>query len=64
MKVNGKEMNLDDGITIDELLSEIKFNKERVVVEVDGIIVSRDDFDSFKLKENNTIEVVSFVGGG
>jgi len=64
VKVNGKEMNLKEGITIDELLSEIKFNKERVVVEVDGIIVSRDDFDSFKLKENNTIEVVSFVGGG
>ena len=59
MKVNGKEMNLKDGITIDELLSEIKFNKERVVVEVDGVIVSKDDFKSFKLTE-----VVSFVGGG
>lgn len=64
MKVNGKEMNLKDGITIDELLSEIKFNKERVVVEVDGVIVSKDDFKFFKLTENNTIEVVSFVGGG
>ena len=64
MKVNGKEMNLKDGITIDELLSEIKFNKERVVVEVDGVIVSKDDFKSFKLTENNTIDVVSFVGGG
>ena len=47
MKVNGKEMNLKNGITIDELLSEIKFNKERVVVEVDGVIVSKDDFKSF-----------------
>ncbi len=64
MKVNGKEMNLKNGITIDELLSEIKFNKERVVVEVDGVIVSKDDFKFFKLTENNTIEVVSFVGGG
>ena len=64
MKVNGKEMNLKNGITIDELLSEIKFIKERVVVEVDGVIVSKDDFKSFKLTENNTIEVVSFVGGG
>jgi len=64
VKVNGKEMNLKNGITIDELLSEIKFNKERVVVEVDGVIVSKDDFKSFKLTENNTIEVVSFVGGG
>lgn len=64
MKVNGKEMNLKNGITIDELLLEIKFNKERVVVEVDGAIVSKDDFKSFKLTENNTIEVVSFVGGG
>ncbi len=64
MKVNGKEMNLKNGITIDELLLEIKFNKERVVVEVDGAIESKDDFKSFKLTENNTIEVVSFVGGG
>ncbi|MCI6189311.1 MAG: sulfur carrier protein ThiS [Clostridium sp.] len=64
MKVNGKEMNLDDGITIDELLSKIKINKDRVVVEVDGVIVLKDEFSSFKLKENNTIEVVSFVGGG
>ena len=64
MKVNGKEMNLKNGITIDELLSEIKFNKERVVVEVDGVIVYKDDFKFFKLTENNTIEVVSFVGGG
>lgn len=64
MKVNGKEMNLDDGITIDELLSKIKINKDRVVVEVDGVIVVKDEFSSFKLKENNTIEVVSFVGGG
>ena len=62
MKVNGKEMNLDDGITIDELLSKIKINKDRV--EVDGEIVLKDEFSSFKLKENNTIEVVSFVGGG
>ena len=64
MKVNGKEMNLDDGITIDELLSKIKINKDRVVVEVEGVIVLKDEFSSFKLKENNTIEVVSFVGGG
>lgn len=64
MKVNGKEMNLEDGITIEELLSKIKINKDRVVVEVDGIIVLKDEFSSFKLKENNTIEVVSFVGGG
>lgn len=64
MKVNGKEMNLEDGITIDELLSKIKINKDRVVVEVDGVIVIKDEFSSFKLKENNIIEVVSFVGGG
>ncbi|MDY4079403.1 MAG: sulfur carrier protein ThiS [Clostridium sp.] len=64
MKVNGKEMNLEDGITIEELLSKIKINKDRVVVEVDGVIVIKDEFSSFKLKENNTIEVVSFVGGG
>lgn len=64
MKVNGKEVELKEGINIEELLLEMKINKDRVVVEVDGEIVSKDEFSLFKLKENNSIEVVSFVGGG
>ena len=64
MNVNGKDFELNEEMNIEELLLEMKINKDRVVVEVDGEIVSKDEFSSFKLKENNSIEVVSFVGGG
>lgn len=64
MKVNGREMSFSEPMTIANLLYDLKISIEKVVVEVDGEIVSKDEFSSFILKENNSVEVISFVGGG
>lgn len=64
MKVNGREMSFSEPMTIANLLYDLKISIEKVVVEVDGKIVSKDEFSSFILKENNSVEVISFVGGG
>lgn len=64
MKVNGREMSFSKSITIANLLLNLNISIEKVVVEVDGEIISRDEFNSFILNENNSIEVISFVGGG
>lgn len=64
MKVNGKDFKFKEGITIDNLLKELNFNKERVVVEIDKEIIPKDKYYKTNLKESNIIEVISFVGGG
>jgi len=65
MKVNGKELCLNKKeMNLQELLDNLKVNKEKVVVELDGVIITKEDFFTTKLKESNIIEVVSFVGGG
>ena len=64
MKVNGRAMSFSKSITIANLLLNLNISIEKVVVEVDGEIISRDEFNSFILNENNSIEVISFVGGG
>lgn len=64
MKVNGKEISLVAQITITKLLYDLKINIKKVVVEVDGEIISKDDYSSFIIKENNSVEIISFVGGG
>ncbi len=64
MKINGRKMNFSKSITIANLLLNLNISIEKVVVEVDGEIISRDEFNSFILNENNSIEVISFVGGG
>ena len=64
MKVNGKEIVLSDNKTISDLLKELKVNENRVVVELNREIIVKEDFSKINLKEDDTVEVISFVGGG
>lgn len=64
MKVNGKDFKFKEGITVDNLLSELNFNKDRVVVEIDKQIIPKDKYYKTNLKESNIVEVINFVGGG
>ncbi|WP_195988143.1 sulfur carrier protein ThiS [Clostridium sp. D53t1_180928_C8] len=64
VKVNGSEINFKNINNIIELLDKLKVNKDRVVIELNGVIVSKEDFSNVNLNEDDTIEVISFVGGG
>lgn len=64
MKVNGKDISLNDKKTISDLLKEFKINENRVVVELNREIIVKEDFSKINLKEDDTVEVISFVGGG
>ena len=64
MKVNGKVIVLNDNKTISDLLKELKVNENRVVVELNREIIVKEDFSKINLKEDDTVEVISFVGGG
>lgn len=63
MVVNGEDMAAQ-GRTIAQLLADYGLEKDRVVIEVDGQIIPRDEFLTFQLQEEAKVEVVSFVGGG
>lgn len=63
MIVNGKVKEVEP-CNVSELMNILNLNVKRVVVEVNGTIVEASNFNEFKLKENDSIEVISFVGGG
>ncbi len=61
--VNGKTMDLA-GKTIAAYLSETQYDVKRIAVEVNGNIIPKADYDTATLNDGDTVEVVSFVGGG
>ncbi|MCO8194490.1 MULTISPECIES: sulfur carrier protein ThiS [Anaerofustis] len=63
IKINGQDTKLSD-ISLKELLEKCNFDSEKVAVELNEEIISKKDFDKIKIKDNDKIEVVSFVGGG
>jgi sulfur carrier protein len=62
--INGKNMYFKDVITIALLLNELNLSLEKVVVEVNFQIISKEVYSEHKLYEADSIEIVSFVGGG
>ncbi len=64
VKINGKETTIPDNITVSELLNFLKIKQNYVAVELNKEIVKRSNWDSTNIKENDQIEIVTFVGGG
>lgn len=61
--VNGREMNLDDGRSLSDLLTELNVPPRYVAVEYNGDLYEGDR-DACLLREGDRLEIVRFVGGG
>ena len=64
MTLNGKNIDLSEDITIEKLLKKYDLDPKKVVVEVNMEIVDDVAYSTYLLKNQDVIEVISFVGGG
>ncbi len=64
LTVNGETRTVQAGVTVAQLLDDLKIQPERVVVEVNLTILKRAQVPSTVLEDGDHVEIVSFVGGG
>ncbi len=64
MIVNGKDFNWKKDMTINTLLEELCLDLNTVVVEVNQVIIDKDKYAEFYLDKKDSVEIISFVGGG
>ncbi|MCX7770640.1 MAG: sulfur carrier protein ThiS [Proteobacteria bacterium] len=64
VKVNGKEYELPENLTVLQMLNFFKINHNFVAVERNKEIVSRKDWENVKVCDGDVFEIVTFVGGG
>jgi len=64
IKVNGKDENLIDDLTLAGLISVKGLCAQRIVIEHNFNIVPKSQWEKVLLKDNDTVEIISFVGGG
>lgn len=62
--LNGQKRDVPDGITILDLLRRFDVQPERVAVELNLDVVKKADYGQRMLKHGDSVEVVSFMGGG
>ena len=64
MKVNGKEIEFEKELTVIDLLNKYNLKSDRVVVEVNLEIIEESNYNTYVLKDEDIVELISFIGGG
>jgi sulfur carrier protein len=62
--LNGDSIKLPNGISILALIVLKKLKPEKIVIEYNFNILSKDEWENTVIKENDKIEIISFVVGG
>ena len=67
LKINGKNKTIDNSneqLVLECLLENLGYKPQLVVVELNGEIISPKDWKSTKIRDGDSLEVVTIVGGG
>ncbi|MCL2485266.1 MAG: sulfur carrier protein ThiS [Endomicrobia bacterium] len=64
MYVNGKQIIIENIISLNDFLKKEGYDTQRVAVEKNGIIVPKKFFEIEMLCNTDKLEIVCFVGGG
>lgn len=62
--VNGTSRSYKESANISAVLRDVGATRDRVAVVVNGEVVSRTAFDTFVLKNNDKLEILTYAAGG
>ncbi len=62
--LNGEPFELDQPLSVSDLLARLAIDPRRVAVEHNLSILKRPAFTATVVREGDTVEIVNFVGGG
>lgn len=64
IQLNGRRQEIAPSATLLSLLTERGLKPGQVVIELNQAIVDRSRYGDLTLTENDSVEILEFVGGG
>jgi sulfur carrier protein len=64
VRLNGELREIPDGISVTALLGHLGVKAQRVAVEVNETVVTKDRYETQRIGPGDSVEIVAFVGGG
>ena len=64
IKVNGKVKTVLNNSKLSDLLKNLKIPMKKVAIELNQEIIDKKRSSNIKLKKDDKIEIVHFIGGG
>ena len=64
IQLNGKKVKIQRSLSIKDLIKKYRLKENKIAIELNGTILPKDHYKSKKVKNNDKIEIVQFIGGG
>ena len=64
IQLNGKKLKIHTNFSVKDLLKKYRLEENKIAIELNGIILPKHQYKRKKIKNNDKIEVVQFIGGG
>ena len=64
IQLNGASYEINDGTNLNELLNNLKLQKNKIAIEVNGEIIEKNKYPNLILNKDDKVEIVHFIGGG
>ena len=64
IKVNGKLSTINNNLSLLNYIKKLKVPLKKVAIELNQEIIDKNKLEKIKLKNNDKIEIVHFIGGG
>ncbi len=64
IQLNGKKVKVLKDSNIKDLIKKYKLDEKKIAIELNGTILPKKRYGNKKLKDNDKIEIVQFIGGG
>ena len=62
--INGKPIDIEHEMSLEQLLVNEGFAIEKIVVAVNDNIIDKTKLSATRIADNDTLDVMAFVGGG
>ncbi len=64
IQLNGKKVKIQRNLSIKDLINKYRLKENKIAIELNGTILPKDHYKNKKVKNNDKIEIVQFIGGG
>ena len=64
IKLNGKNKIINRNYKIQNLINDLEIPIKKVAIELNQEILNKKELNKIKIKKNDKIEIVHFIGGG
>jgi sulfur carrier protein len=64
IRVNGREAEWREGMTIRHVMKARGYTAPRIIVKVNGELVRQEQWETFQIEDGDDVQVLHMVAGG